>query len=246
MLQIVEPPRPCPYLPQERASLEIAFDPQVTPASYGELLRRGYRRFGWQLFRPACRRCHACVSMRVLVREFECKSGDRRVMRQNQDIRCHLAPAIVTNQHVELYNRYQAFMHVERGWALQTHTVSSYFEAFVNGPAGIGWEWRYFQGDRLVGVSLMDVAPDAVSLVYMFYDPAWRKHSPGRFSILNQLAHARQQDISYAYLGYWVEACPSLNYKSHFRPYETLQRYVTVAEEPAWLRGPETAPSGNS
>jgi hypothetical protein len=26
---------------QERASLEITFDPQVTPSSYGELLRRG-------------------------------------------------------------------------------------------------------------------------------------------------------------------------------------------------------------
>jgi arginine-tRNA-protein transferase len=242
---MVERPRRCPYLPQERASLEITFDPQVTPSSYGELLRRGYRRFGWQLFRPACRHCHACVSMRVVVNDFELNAGQRRVMRQNKSIRCQLAPAVVTQQHVQLYNRYQAFMHVERGWEPQTHTLSSYLEAFASGPRDIGWEWRYFEGDRLVGVSLMDIAPQAISLVYFFYDPAWRKHSPGHFSILNQLLHAKQQGASYAYLGYWVEACPSLNYKSRFRPYEKLERYVSLGEEPTWSR-PETPAIGTT
>ena len=180
MLRIVERPRPCSYLPQERASLEITFDPKVTPEQYGELLRRGYRRFGWQLFRPACRNCQACVSMRIVVNEFKLSAGDRRVIRQNRGIRCELAMAAVTEQHVDLYNRYQAFMHIERGWALQSHTIDSYFEAFVSGPVSIGWEWRYFDSDRLVGVSLMDAAPGAVSLVYFFYDPAWRPHSPGK------------------------------------------------------------------
>jgi len=236
MLRIVERPRPCSYLPKERASLEVTFDPGVTPQSYGELLRRGYRRFGWQLFRPVCPKCSACVSIRVLVDEHRLSASDRRVMRLNQNIRCNLAPANATQQHVELYNRYQAFMHAERGWDLQSHTVHSYFEAFGAGPTQIGWEWRYFDGDRLVGVSLMDTAPGAISLVYFFYDPAWRPHSPGRFSILNQLIFAREQGIPYAYLGYWVEACGSLSYKSRFRPFEKLDNYVTLAEEPSWSR----------
>jgi arginine-tRNA-protein transferase len=239
MLRIVERPRPCSYLPLERASLEITFDPRVTPQYYGELLRRGYRRFGWQLFRPACPSCRACISMRVVVGGFQLNAGSRRVMRQNEGIRRELSPVRVTQEHVDLYNRYQAFMHLERGWALQSHTMSSYLEAFVSGPDDIGWEWRYFAGDRLVGVSLMDMAPGAISLVYFFYDPAWRRLSPGRFSILNQLTYSKQQDISYAYLGYWVEACPSLSYKSRFRPFETLEKYVSLAEEPTWLRLPE-------
>ena len=242
MLRIVERPRPCSYLPNEQASLEITFDPRVTPELYGELLRRGYRRFGWQLFRPACLECHACVSMRVLVDDFQLRAGDRRVLRQNQEIRCELAPVSLTREHVDLYNRYQSFMHVERGWALQSHSASSYSEAFVLGPEKIGWEWRYFEGNRLVGVSLMDVAPGAISLVYFFYDPAWRPSSPGRFSILNQLQFAKQRRIPHAYLGYWVEMCPSLNYKSRFRPYEILEKYVTVADEPTWRRPVDVSP----
>jgi len=236
MLRIVERPRPCSYLPRERASLEITFDPRVTPASYGELLRRGYRRFGWQLFRPVCQTCSACVSIRVLVSEYKLSASDRRVLRLNQNIRCELTPASVTPQHVELYNRYQAFMHVERGWPLQNHSAASYFEAFVAGPERIGLEWRYFDGDKLVGVSLMDTAPGAISLVYFFYDPAWRPHSPGRFSILNQLLFARKQNVPYAYLGYWVDECQSLSYKSRYRPFETLDSYVSLAQEPSWSR----------
>jgi arginine-tRNA-protein transferase len=174
--------------------------------------------------------------MRVLVDEFETSASDRRVMRQNNNIDCDLAPVVVTAQHVDLYNRYQAFMHKERGWALQSHSAFSYFEAFVAGPENIGWEWRYFDGNRLVGVSLMDMAPDGISLVYFFYDPAWRPRSPGRFSILNQLLFAKGRGIPYAYLGYWVEACPSLSYKSRFRPHEILEKYVSAADEPTWSR----------
>ncbi len=236
MLRIVERPRPCSYLPAERASLEITFDPRLTPEIYGQLLQRGYRRFGWQLFRPVCSKCTACISVRVLAQEYELSAGDRRVLRRNQNIDCELTPVSVTDEHVDLYNRYQAFMHKERGWALQSHTPDSYFEGFVAGPRNIGWEWRYFDRGKLVGIALMDTAPQAISLVYFFYDPAWRPCSPGRFSILNQILFAKKTGLLYAYLGYWVEACQSLNYKNRYRPFETLEKYVTLNEEPFWSR----------
>ncbi len=236
MFRIVERPRVCSYLPGERASLEITFDPTITPDRYGELLRRGYRRFGWQVFRPVCRNCCACISMRVDVGAFTPGASDRRVLRQNQNIRAEFAPTLVSQEHVDLYNRYQTFMHVEKGWPLQAHSLDSYLEAFVAGPSGIGYEWRYFSGRQLVGVSLMDKAPGAISLVYFYYHPDWRRHSPGRFSILNQLQYAKQQGIAYAYLGYWVEACPSLNYKSRYGPHEVLESYVPLNEEPVWKR----------
>lgn len=236
MLRIVERPRRCSYLPEERASLEITFDPRVTPAVYGELLKRGYRRFGWQLFRPMCEQCRACISMRVLAQEFMPSASDRRVMKLNSHVRCELRPAEVSQAHVALFNRYQAFMHFERGWELQSHSVASYEEAFVGGPRHVGWEWRYYEGERLMGVALMDRVPNAISLVYFFYDPDWRRRSPGHFSILKQLEYAKQQGFDHAYLGYWVEACRSLAYKSRYKPHEVLEGTAGAGQEPEWKR----------
>jgi arginine-tRNA-protein transferase len=234
MFRLVESPRRCAYLPDQLASLEFIFDPLLNEERYAELLRRGYRRFGWQIFRPACQRCSACLSVRIPVQLFEPTASDRRVLRKNSDVRCELATATASPEHVTLFNRYQAFMHGHRGWEWHAHTLDSYEEAFVAGPEGVGMEWRYWRGDQLIGVSLMDRVRSAVSLVYFFYDPEWRPHSPGRFSILNQILYAKRLGMLYAYLGYWVKDCVSLNYKDRFRPYEILGAYVDLNREPRW------------
>ncbi|MGE3513070.1 MAG: arginyltransferase, partial [Vicinamibacterales bacterium] len=56
-----EPPRPCSYLSDRLASHDIRLLGDVSPAEYGELLARGWRRVGQTLFRPACGTCDACL-----------------------------------------------------------------------------------------------------------------------------------------------------------------------------------------
>lgn len=48
------PPYGCMYLPTETASLTYRIIRDLTPQQYNELLRRGWRRFGCEFFRPAC------------------------------------------------------------------------------------------------------------------------------------------------------------------------------------------------
>lgn len=236
LFHIVESPRQCGYLPAEAASLEILAVSSMTSEEYGELLSRGYRRFGWQVFRPACRSCAECRSLRVLVQEFTPSARDRRVLRKNAGIRAELHPLWVAREHVELYNRYHTFMHEHRGWPRQRHTASSYADSFLSGASHVGRQWMYFDGQRLVGVAFMDEAPQAVSLVYCFYDPEWRHASPGAYSILTQLDYAKHRGSQYAYLGYWIEHCQSMNYKQRFQPHEILVKYPVYGEETQWRR----------
>ena len=44
--RIVEAPRPCAYLPEQRAALDVRLMLDVTPAELDALLSRGWRRFG--------------------------------------------------------------------------------------------------------------------------------------------------------------------------------------------------------
>jgi leucyl-tRNA---protein transferase len=232
--RLVEEPRECSYLPEETASLEVRCVVDMTAQEYAALLARGYRRFGWQVFRPACPGCSKCRSVRVLVRDFSPNGSERRILRKNQNIRAELHPLFVSREHIELYNLYHRFMSEHRGWPMRRATQESYRFDFLSGAAGSGRQWLYFEGDRLVGVALMDEAPGAISLVYCFYHPGWRARSPGTFSILNQLLYAKASSLDYAYLGYWIDSSPSMSYKGRFHPREILKEYPPEGEAPVW------------
>lgn len=234
ILRFIEPPRTCSYLPEETASLETRVVLDMTPAEYSDLLSRGYRRFGSYLFRPACSNCRQCRSLRVRAREFIPSASERRILAKNKNIRVELHPLFATGEHVALYNLYHRFMHWHRGWPLQQSTFESYGSGFLSGATNLGRQWLYFENGRLVGVALMDQALNAISLVYFFYDPGWRARSPGIFSILNQILYAKTLDLEYAYLGYWIEACQSMNYKGRFRPREILTLYPSQEALPVW------------
>ena len=70
LIRFKTPPDACPYLPSEIASLEYRRLAGVTGRAYQELLRRGWRRFGHDFFRPACPQCRKCRSLRIDVGEF--------------------------------------------------------------------------------------------------------------------------------------------------------------------------------
>ncbi len=234
LMRIVESPRTCSYLPGETASLEIRAITNMSSDEYGDLLARGYRRFGWNVFRPACAACSECRSVRIPVDRFTPSASARRVLRSNEHIRAELHPLFATHEHIELYNRYHEFMHQDKGWPGDRITARSYGEEFLSGASQLGRQWLYFDQDRLVGVALMDEAPDAISLVYCFYDPDWRPKSPGTFSILKQLLYAQETGRKYAYLGYLVDGCASMRYKRRFHPLEELLEYPADAVSPEW------------
>lgn len=236
LVRFIEPPRRCSYLPREAESLEIRAIEQMDEFEYSDLLARGYRRFGWQVFRPSCPNCTQCRSLRVLTGQFEPSASERRVLRKNEHIRAILQPPYVTREHIELYNRYHRFMRGHRHWPHRMTDPQEYAESFLASSGGFAYQWLYLDGERLAGVSLMDEVPGAISLIYAFYDPDWRPLSPGTYSILNQLLYARERGLSYAYLGYWVEACRSLAYKGRFRPGEILREHPAEDEAPVWER----------
>jgi leucyl-tRNA---protein transferase len=229
-------PYSCSYLPAESASLDYRIVSNVTVGVYEELLRRGWRRFGHDFFRPACPRCSKCRSLRIDVKEFTPSQSQRRTLHKNSQIEVVVQAPSVTLDHLRLYNAYHWDMHLRRGWLRQTVTAVSYRETFVAGDKGFAREFLYFEHGRLVGVGLADLVSEALSSVYFFHDPAWRSNAPGVFSVLQQARFAREHGLRYQYLGYWIEDCQSMAYKVNYRPHEVLQSYPADHEEPIWTR----------
>ena len=226
----------CSYIPSEVASLQYRSIGFITSRRYQELLCRGWRRFGHEFFRPACRNCVKCRSLRVLVDDFVTSKSQRRAIKQNAATELVIQAPTVSKQHLRLYDAYHTDMHFRRGWPARRISKEQYVDVYVASPGTFAREFLYFRHGKLIGVGLVDVLPEAMSSIYFYHDPAERSHALGVYSLLRELRYAKEHGIRHHYLGYWIPECQSMGYKANYRPHEILQRYPEDAEEPVWLR----------
>ncbi len=219
----VAPPSPCGYLPVQLWSLEYEYVSDISAEEYQTRMAAGWRHFGRMLFRPACRHCTACRSLRIPVANFRPDRSQRRCWKLNREaVRLEIGEPGVSREKLKLYDRYHAFQSDQKGWpAHPAKDAESYEESFTRNPFNV-LEYRYHVGTRLAGVGYVDDLPQSYSAIYFFYDPDRRDRSLGTFNVLSLLDQAARNGKEFVYLGYYVAGCGSMEYKTRFRPNQLL------------------------
>ena len=138
-------------------------------------------------------------------------------MRKNTDVRVSWHRPTVTAQHLDLYNRHKLERDLTRDGQLLT--VNGYYHWLVNSCTDTR-EARYWLGDQLIGVGVVDVGAKSSSSVYFYFDPDHSRRSLGVFSVLKELEYAAVQGRDWHYLGLYVADCQALNYKALYLPHE--------------------------
>jgi len=225
----VTPEHDCSYLPYEREQLLVIVDNSLKNAEdYERLLTVGFRRSGEDLYRPHCRSCNACQSIRIHCPAFMPSRSQRRVQKRNQDLH------IRYNHHnrVEYYPIYQRYISQRHADGSMNPPSPEQYRAFVL----CSWLEQVFiefhACNRLIGVAVTDVLPNGLSAMYSFFEPSQMYRSLGKLAIMQQIALANQLGKQWLYLGYQVDDCQKMNYKTQFQPYERLQHTQ-------WVRGSE-------
>ncbi len=215
-------PHPCNYLPDRDAQTVFVYpEYPMNNDIYAQLLTKGFRRSGDEVYRPQCQNCTACISVRIPIHTFEPNRNQKRCIKKNQLTRAEIKSATFEQSHYDLYVKYQHYKHP--GGTMGDCSPEDYLRFL-----GSQWCHSHFiefslAGD-LIAVAIVDYFNDALSAVYTFFDPKFNAYSPGVYAVLWQIAQARELKLDWLYLGYWIETCKKMSYKNQYQPLQLFNK----------------------
>ena len=209
------PEEKCSYLP-DRVSRSLFIDPcaALNPHMYEHLMAAGFRRSGSQVYTTRCDNCSACIPLRLPVSLFKPDRSQRRTFRLNHDLDVHRVDEI-TDEHLQLYRKYMASRHQDSPMAYygldecRQFMLADWCETQL-------LEFRL--GHDLLAIAATDRLPNCLSAVYTYFDQDNARRALGVHAILSQIELARQLQLDWLYLGFWIPGCAKMNYKPNYLP----------------------------
>ena len=195
------------------------------------LSKQGFRRSQNVLYRPSCADCSACLSARIRVADFVPSKSQKRVAKKNNTLTRAASSPWATEAQYALFRDYLDSRHATGGMAdmdlfefaamvEETPIRTRLIEYRDAEPTAIISDDPY---EGLRAVCLTDVLDDGLSMVYSFFAPELMKNSLGTYLILDHIQIARELDLPYVYLGYWVPGSDKMGYKANFKGVEIFR-----------------------
>lgn len=220
----VTKPFPCSYLDDHQETLIMLIEPEVNAKTYyPTLLANGFRRSGNQVYRPHCEHCQACESLRIPVSAFALSRSQKRLINKNSSFIVKIAKT----PHEDYFDLYQRYINTVHHDGPMFPASETQYNDFIHSTWNQALFIEIYDQDKLIAVSITDQLiteqSKAWSAFYCFYDPDYHANSLGKFAVLTQLKLAVEHNVNCLYLGYYIENCQKMNYKTQFNPH---QRFI--------------------
>lgn len=208
----------CSYL-ENRESRSQYVDPRLwlEPEELNTLNRMGFRRSGRLVYRPQCPGCMECIPVRLRTHEYRPSRTTRRLLKKTSDWELSVTQPSASVEYYRLYERYITLRHADGDMYPPNEQT---FREFLVEDFGTTRFLNYRIDGELIGTLVFDIFDDGLSSVYCFYNPDFESFSIGTLLITRLTQIASGLNLPFNYLGFWVNGCRKMEYKSRFSPLE--------------------------
>ena len=210
----------CGYINGQDAQSIVATPyKNINNTNFGSLINKGFRRSGQYIYKPNCKDCSACIPIRLLVSNFNASRSQKRVKKYLDKFSVKLLPLTFNEEHYNLYVSYQNKRHPNN---IESENDATDYNDFLIKSHVMSKLVEFRLNNQLKMVTIIDIVDDGISAVYTFYDYSDQKLSLGTMSILWLLEFCKKENLSFLYLGYWINENQKMKYKTNFKPYELM------------------------
>ncbi|MFT3950069.1 MAG: GNAT family N-acetyltransferase [Agriterribacter sp.] len=134
----------------------------------------------------------------------------QKLITHNSRFNISIKPIILTSELEALYKVYRSGIKFD-------HSASVKHWLYGDEPCKVDVFETYIielrDGDKLIAAGIFDNGENSIAGIMNFYDPAYKKYSPGKYLILLKIQYAIQKGKQWYYPGYIVYGYPSFDYK---------------------------------
>jgi arginine-tRNA-protein transferase len=193
--------------------VEVHTPQHLTGQELDAYLERGWFRMGQTIFTTnfahAQDRMLSTIWLRVKLFEYERDAAHIKLHKRNARFTTSIKPAELTEEKEILYARYRESLPFTVSESLQHLLFGKGDEASIYTT----YEVTLYDQDKLIACGFFDLGGESSQGIVSFYDPEYKKFSPGKYLIYSKIQFCKELGLKYFYPGYFVPGNPYFDYK---------------------------------
>ena len=154
------------------------------------------------------------------------KKSNAKIIENNSRFEATIQPLEVTEEMDNLYELYKAGINFEGAASIEQWL-------YEGKPRNVFDSYSVTVRDNgtLIAVGIFDKGKKAIAGILNFYNPLYKKYSPGKYLMLLKIKYAQQDNIKWYYPGYIVPGYPKFDYKLFV---DKLAAEIYIPKAKAW------------
>lgn len=185
----------------------------LEPFELDAYLAKGWFRMGQDIF--TCnvlnfkRVFYSAIWLRIPLFQYENDKTFIKLSKLNAAFEVKIRPYEITDEKEMLYSRYKTGINFTTADSLVDLLLNNQQEPSVFDT----YEVCIYDAQKLIAVGFFDLGEKSAAGIVSFYDPAYKKHTLGKYLIYQKIEYCKAKGYDYFYPGYFAPNYPMFDYK---------------------------------